>query len=108
MTITEAKRFEMHRELKKALGDDVADTMMEHLPPTGWADVARKHDIVAVRHDIDTVRHDIDGVRRDIDGVRRDIDKVEKRLGVAITLGIGFGLAILALQVQIMLSIANL
>ena len=80
MTITEAKRFEMHHELKKALGDDVADTMMEHLPPTGWADVARKD----------------------------DIERVERRLGTVIAVGVAFGLAILALQVQIVLSIANL
>jgi hypothetical protein len=70
----------MHSELKKALGDEVADTMMEHLPPTGWADVARKDDIV----------------------------RVEKRLNTVITVGIAFGLALLALQVQIMLSIASL
>ena len=70
----------MRRELKKALGDDVADTMMEHLPPTGWADVARKD----------------------------DIERLEQRLGTVITVGVAFGLAILALQVQIMLSIANL
>ena len=87
MTITEAKRFAMHRELKKALGDDVADTMMEHLPPTGWADVARKDDLVAVRH---------------------DIERLERRLGTVIAVGVAFGLALLALQVQIMLSIANL
>ncbi len=27
------------------MGDKVADTMMEHLPPTGWVDVARKSDV---------------------------------------------------------------
>lgn len=72
----------------------MANTMMEHLPPTGWADVARKDDI--------------DGVRRDIDAVRGDIEKVDKRLSITISVGIAFGLALLALQVQIMLSIANL
>jgi hypothetical protein len=87
MTVTEAQRFAMHSELKRALGDEVADTMMEHLPPTGWADVARKDDV---------------------DLVRRDIERVERRLNTVITVGIAFGLALLALQVQIMLSIASL
>jgi hypothetical protein len=91
MTVTEAQRFAMHSELKKALGDDVADTMMEHLPPTGWADVARKDDVETAL-----------GV------IRRDIERVEKRLNTVITVGIAFGLALLALQVQIMLSIASL
>ena len=27
------------------MGDDVANSLMEHLPPSGWSDVARTHDI---------------------------------------------------------------
>jgi hypothetical protein len=45
MAITEADRLEMHLQIRKTMGDKVADTMMEHLPPTGWADVARKSDV---------------------------------------------------------------
>ena len=45
MTVTEANRFEMHLKLRDMMGDDVADTLMEHLPPAGWADVARKSDV---------------------------------------------------------------
>ena len=45
MATTESSRLEMHLKLKSVLGDKVADTMMDHLPPTGWADVARKSDI---------------------------------------------------------------
>jgi hypothetical protein len=45
MAITEADRLEMHLAFRKTMGDKVADTMMEHLPPTGWADVARKSDV---------------------------------------------------------------
>ena len=80
VTMSEAQRFEMHLELKRILGDDVADNLMEYLPPTSWSDVARK----------------------------RDIDVIERRLNIAITGGLAFALALLALQVQIVLSIANL
>lgn len=45
MAITEAQRFELHAGLRKVMGDDVANTLMEQLPPSGWADVARKSDI---------------------------------------------------------------
>jgi hypothetical protein len=45
MAITEADRLEMHFQFRKTMGDKVADTVMEHLPPTGRADVARKSDI---------------------------------------------------------------
>ena len=45
MTVTETIWFEMHVKLRNMMGDDVADTLMQHLPPTGWADVARKSDV---------------------------------------------------------------
>ena len=35
----------MHLGLRNTLGDDVAGTLMEHLPPSGWAD-ARLNAIV--------------------------------------------------------------
>lgn len=49
MAVTEADRFEMHLEFRKILGDKVAETLMEHLPPLGWADVARRSDINHLR-----------------------------------------------------------
>lgn len=45
MTISEAQRFEMHLGLRNLLGDEVANSLMEHLPPSGWSDVARTGDI---------------------------------------------------------------
>lgn len=45
MATTEHERLEMHLGLRKVLGDDVANTLMEHLPPSGWGDVARKYDV---------------------------------------------------------------
>ena len=49
MTVTETIWFEMHVKLRNMMGDDVADTLMEHLPPTSWADVARKSDVDNLR-----------------------------------------------------------
>lgn len=49
MSISEADRLEMRLELKKFLGDKVAETLMEHLPPMGWADVTRRSDIDHLR-----------------------------------------------------------
>jgi hypothetical protein len=45
IAVTETQRFEMHASLRKLMGEEVANTMMEHLPPFGWADVARRSDI---------------------------------------------------------------
>ena len=49
MTDTEARRFALYRALRNELGVSVADTLMEHLPPAGWADVARKSDVDNLR-----------------------------------------------------------
>ena len=45
IAVTETQRFELHASLRKLMGEEVANTMMEHLPPFGWADVARRSDI---------------------------------------------------------------
>ena len=50
--ITEAQRFEMHTCLRGLMGEEVANTMMEHLPPSGWSDVARKSDLDLVKLEI--------------------------------------------------------
>ena len=52
MTIREAQRFDMQVGLRSHLGDDVANILMEHLPPSGWSDVARKQDIVDIHKEL--------------------------------------------------------
>jgi hypothetical protein len=43
--IDERTRHEMYLGLEEKLGTAVADALMAHLPPIGWADVATKHDL---------------------------------------------------------------
>ena len=45
MAISEDRRHEMYEGLIEALGRERATTLMEHLPPVGWADVATKRDL---------------------------------------------------------------
>jgi len=45
MAITEEARFQLFEKLRKALGAEEAATLMEHLPPVGWADVATRRDL---------------------------------------------------------------
>ena len=56
MTISERDRHEMHTALRQAIGESEADTLMEHLPPVGWADVVTKRDLEvelrALRHEL--------------------------------------------------------
>jgi hypothetical protein len=45
MAINEASRHRMYLKLEEVLGSEEATTLMEHLPPVGWADVATKRDL---------------------------------------------------------------
>jgi predicted TIM-barrel enzyme len=57
MAITEEARHHLYQALEQALGSDEAATLMEHLPPVGWADVATKRDLdalgAAIQRDIE-------------------------------------------------------
>jgi len=61
----------------------VADTLMAHLPPAGWSDVARTSDINHLRAEINHMRADIDALRADtqerFDKVDARFDKVDAR-----------------------------
>ncbi len=80
MPVTEKQRFEMHSNLKVKLGDDVADTLMEYLPPVGWADIARKS----------------------------DVDRLERRFNFAMGIIATVGIGIIALQAQILILVSSL
>ncbi len=65
MITTEAERFQMHEALIDAHGKEVAAIIMEHLPSTGWGDVARRSDVaglqVLTKKDIDMLRISMSG-----------------------------------------------
>ena len=49
IAITESDRHRLHEALIASLGAEEAATLMEHLPPIGWADVATKTDLDHLR-----------------------------------------------------------
>ena len=53
MAVDERSRHELYRRLEEVLGPDAATTLIEHLPPVGWADVATKHDLAGLEERLD-------------------------------------------------------
>ena len=45
MAVTEDRRHKLHTKFEELIGPDNALTIMELLPPVGWADVATKRDL---------------------------------------------------------------
>ena len=90
MAITEEARHHLYLALEQTLGPDEAATLMEHLPPVGWADVATKRDLdslaAATKQDIDSLRA---ATKQDLDSLgattTHGLDSLELRLGTRIS-----------------------
>lgn len=98
MHVSEAQRFEMQLVLRRVLGDEMGDRLMEHLPPVGWSEVALSRDVDALRRDFESFRTEM---MREIAGIRSSIRVLT---GAMITVSV----AILGLMVQLNLAIAQL
>jgi hypothetical protein len=57
MSITEASRFQLRTAIGLILSEEAADTLMELLPPVGWADVATKTDLQYLRDELKSDMH---------------------------------------------------
>ena len=91
MTISETARLDMLSGLRTHVGEAVANTLMEHLSPGGWYDVARTGDFdrIEIRLDklearlddrIDKLEIRIDKLEARFDKLEARIDKLEARL----------------------------
>ncbi len=85
MTISEETRHQLRQRLDDVLGVDEAATLMAHLPPVGWADVATKRDL---DHAVVELRGELHlglaGVRTELGGqiaeLHREIGEVKAEL----------------------------
>lgn len=70
MAPDERSRLELADAAKRAFGDDAGITLMELLPPVGWADVATKHD---VDRRFDVVDQRLDRLEQRMDELAREM-----------------------------------
>ena len=74
MSITEESRHLLFQALEAALGRAQAVTLMEHLPPVGWAAVATKRDLDHLETTLRTeLRAGLTEMRADLAEVRADL-----------------------------------
>ncbi|HET7312682.1 MAG TPA: hypothetical protein VFJ17_15300 [Mycobacteriales bacterium] len=81
---------------------DDADALMEHLPPSGWADIARRSDLDHLHRlleaDVEALesrlRAEMHGVRSEMQGVRGDL--LEKMADQTRTLMVGMTATVIA------------
>ena len=63
MVISERSRHDLYEAAKRGLGPEAAETLMELVPPVGWAEVATKQDLqrleAATRQDIQNLQEAI-------------------------------------------------
>ena len=89
MSITQSRRYEMHEVLREKLGVGAADTLVEHLPPEGWGDVATKKDLSQVRTELQMeialLRSEL---HQEIALLRSEMIQMEERLTMKIDLAI--------------------
>ena len=66
MAPDERSRLQLADAAKRAFGDDAGITLMELLPPVGWADVATKQDLAALDRRLETLERRFDDLTREI------------------------------------------
>ncbi|MGQ0824461.1 MAG: hypothetical protein ACT4OX_05405 [Actinomycetota bacterium] len=65
MPVDETRRHRLYEAARRLIDDEEAATLMDFLPPTGWADVATRRDLELLEARLDAR---IDGLRAEVRG----------------------------------------
>ena len=66
--VSDQDRRNQYQALERQLGGGPEATMMELLPPVGWADVARQSDLVGIRGEMAELRGEMAQLRGELKG----------------------------------------
>jgi hypothetical protein len=104
VAISEHDRYELHKWLVDNAGERVAETLMAHLPPGGWAEVATKRDLehietvlrLELRAASSELRGDFHDLRGELHQLRADVnDKLRSHLVGLMGLNISLAAALI-------------
>ncbi|MGA0957583.1 MAG: hypothetical protein ACO3TV_01550 [Ilumatobacteraceae bacterium] len=79
MTSREQRRFRMRASLGEQLGDEVAEDLMDSLPPFDWMQIATKDDIRRLEIRFDSIDHRFDSIDQQFEVMERRFDLVDQR-----------------------------
>jgi tetrahydromethanopterin S-methyltransferase subunit G len=115
MAISETARLDMLSGLRTHVGEAVANTLMEHLPPGGWYDVARTGDIDRIEIRLNRLEQRFDKLEVRIDRLEERLDdridtlaqKIETNTKWMIGISLTYGIGILGVLVTFMVASLN-
>jgi hypothetical protein len=96
--LSDHDRRQLFVALEESLGHGPAGTLMELLPPVGWADLARQSDLVAIRGEMAELRGELKGQMAELRG---EMAKLSARIDAQLP-------RFLAANIPIMFGVAGL
>jgi hypothetical protein len=79
MAVDERGRLQLADAAKRAFGDEAGITLMELLPPVGWADVATRHDLARLDLRFDALEGRMDRFDARMDAFESGLDRMESK-----------------------------
>lgn len=79
MTSHEQRRFRMRASLGEQLGDEVAEDLMDSLPPFDWKQIATKDDIRRLEARLDGMDHRFVSIDQRFEVIDKRFDLVDTR-----------------------------
>ena len=102
MTISQSDCYDLQQHLQTVPGEKMGNMLMEHLPPSGWSDVARSRDIDMIRQEMRNL--EVRTVAR-LDMIDLQLTQLSKRVSYAITTGMAMFATLLALLIDLQFSV---